>query len=74
MQILEEDHYFYTLSRDEATDEYFLEATCGRTAVFTITIKLTAKEIDKYQTHPESIRVIAQDIVDYPDEYIGRRV
>lgn len=74
MEVLEEDYYFYTLSRDEATEEYFLEATCGTTAVFTITIKLTAREIAKYKDDPTSIRVLAQQIVDHPDEYIPRRI
>lgn len=74
MQILQEDYYFYTLSRDEQTDEHFLEATCGRSAVFTITIKLTPKEAARYEADPESIRVLAQDIVDSPDHFLSRKI
>lgn len=74
MQVLEEDYYFYRLSRDEATDDHFLETTCGRSAVFTITIKLTAREITAYRDNPGSIRVLAQAIVDAPDDYFKRRI
>ena len=45
MKVLEEDHYFYTLLHDEKTDEYFLDVTCGQSAVFTIMIRLTGNEV-----------------------------
>lgn len=48
MEILEEDHCFYKLSRDESTDSHILEVECGTTAVFTITFELTSEEIAKY--------------------------
>jgi hypothetical protein len=74
MEILEEDHYFYTFWRDEKTGEHFLETTCGRTAVFMITIKLTANEMTKYHTDPQSIRALAQEIVDAPDRFLDRKL
>ncbi|CAN5350806.1 hypothetical protein BH10ACI2_BH10ACI2_11730 [soil metagenome] len=74
MEILEHDHCFYTLRRDEKTNEFFLEVECGTTAVFTILIKLTAAEINKYEIDPQSIRTLAYSILDYPGEYTSRRL
>jgi hypothetical protein len=74
MQILHEEHYFYTARRDEAADEYFLEVLCGTVAVFTITIKLTKREIAAFRENPESLRVLAQKIADAPDKFFHRRV
>ena len=73
MEILAEDHFFYTLSRNTSA-EYILETVCGTSAVFTITIKLTRAEIEKFESDPQSIRVLAQDIVDHPREYLNRRI
>lgn len=74
MQILADEHYFYTLFRDEATDEYFLEVVCGTVAVFLLRIKLNEKEVAEYLENPESIRVLADRIVYSPSNFTHRRV
>ena len=74
MKKLEDDHYFYTLWLDEATGDLYLEAVCGRVAIFELAIKLTNKEVAEYAQNPGFVRGLAQDIVDAPDTYIERRV
>jgi len=61
---LEEDHYFYTLWLDEATDRYYFETA----------IELTKKEIAQYERDSEAVRQLAQEVVDSPDQFIERRV
>jgi len=73
MRILQEENWFYTAWVDEK-DEYFLEAVCGTVAIFTITVKLTAEEIAAYHKNHESLRMLAQSIVDRPDDFLHRRV
>ena len=74
MQILADEHYFYTLYRNEKSDEYFLEAVCGTVAIFLLRIKLNEKEIAEFHENPESIRVLADLIVYSPSSYAHRRV
>lgn len=74
MQVLQEEHYFYILEYDEITGDYFLEALCGTVGVFTVKIKLTAKEIADYQANNESVRILAQKIVYSPESFLPRRV
>ena len=73
-EILEHDHCFYMLSREDGTGDHYLEVECGTTAVFTMTIKLNKNEIAKYSQDKESIRALAYKILDYPQEYISRQI
>jgi len=73
MKMLEDDHYFYTLWLDETTGDHYLETVCGGVAVFENAIKLTNKEVAEYIENPESVRSLAQDVVDSPDRFIERR-
>ena len=59
MQILKDEHYFYTLYRDETTDEYFLEVVCGTVAIFLLRIKLSEDEVAEFRENPESVRILA---------------
>lgn len=74
MEILKDEHYFYTLFRDEATDEHFLEVVCGTVAIFTITIKLNEKELAEYLENSANIRVLAYKIMDSPSSFLDRRI
>lgn len=74
MEILQEEHYFYTAWRDEKTDEYFLEVLCGTVAVFLIKIKLTKKEIADFRENSESLRVLANRISYSPKDFLPRRI
>ena len=74
MQILKDEHYFYTLYRDETTDEYFLEVVCGTVAIFLLRIKLNKEEIAEFRENPESVRVLADRIVYSPRSFTHRRV
>ena len=46
----------------------------GTTAVFTIKIKLTAKEIAAHKSDKTSIRALAFAVLDYPKEFSDRRI
>lgn len=74
MEILRDENYFYTLYRDEKTDEHFLEVVCGTVAIFEIKIKLNEKELAEYRANPEDIRILAYKIMDSPSSYLERRV
>jgi hypothetical protein len=74
MQILKDEHYFYTLYRDETTDEYFLEVVCGTVAIFLLRIKMNKNEVAQFQKNPESVRVLADRIVYSPDSFLHRRL
>ena len=74
MQILKDEHYFYTLYRDETTDEYFLEVVCGTVAIFLLRIKLNEEEVTEFRENPESVRVLADRIVYSPRSFAHRRV
>lgn len=74
MQVLHEEPYFYTVLRDEKTDELFLEVTCGSVAIFLLRIKLNKKEIAEFRENPENIRVLAGRVMDSPDSFLRRRV
>ncbi len=74
MKLLEDEHYFYSLWLDESSGERYLEVVCGRVAIFTITIRLTADETAKSDTEPAFVRALAQEVSDSPDSFIARRV
>ncbi len=74
IEILEQEHAFYTLSRDTESNEHILEVECGTTAVYTVSIKLTAGEIAKYQSDRNFVRILAYQILDNPDAFLGRRI
>ena len=74
MQILAEEPYFYTVFRDEISDEHLLEVTCGTVAIFLLRIKLNKKEIAEFRENPESIRILAGRVMDSPDSFLHRRV
>lgn len=73
MQILQEENWLYTAWIDD-NEEYFLEAVCGTVAIFTMMIKLTAEEIATFRKNPESLRILAQSVIDAPDDFLHRRV
>lgn len=74
MQTLYEEPYFYTVLRDEKTDEHFLEVTCGTVAIFMLRIKLNKKEIARFRQNQESMRILAYRVLDSPDSFLRRRV
>ena len=74
MQILAEEPYFYTVLRDEKTDEHFLEVTCGTVAIFLVRIKLSKKEVARFRENPENIRILANRVMDSPDSFLHRKV
>lgn len=74
MEVLADEHYFYTLFRDEKSEEYFLEVVCGTIAVFLVRIKLNEEEIAEYRDNPESVRVLADRIVYSPRSFEHRRL
>lgn len=49
MEILYQKSYFFTVSRNEETDEYYLEVLCGTSATYTVRIKMTDEEITKFK-------------------------
>lgn len=74
MTRLEEDPYFYTLWEDEANNDFYLDVTCGRTAVFDVTIKLTQAEVEKLREDAGFARSLAYRVLDSPDSFADRRV
>lgn len=74
MQTLYEEPYFYTVLRDEETDEHFLEVTCGTSAIFLLRIKLNKTEITKFRENQESARILAYRVTDSPNNFLHRRV
>jgi hypothetical protein len=74
MRALYENPNFYTVLRDEKTGEYFLEVTCGRTAVFLFRIKLRKKEIEKFLADESALEPLAFRILDAPDGFLQRKI
>jgi hypothetical protein len=74
MLTLYEKPYFYTVSRDEKTNEYFLEVVCGTTAVFVFRIKLRKNEIEKFLENENALETLAYRIMDAPDSFLKRKI
>ncbi|MDQ4121894.1 MAG: hypothetical protein M3209_10665 [Acidobacteriota bacterium] len=74
MQTLYEEPYFYSVSRDEKTNEYFLDVTCGRVAIFNVQIKLTNREVEQFLADNKSLGVLASRVMNSPEEFIKRTV
>ena len=74
MQTLYENPYFYTVLRDDETGEYFLEVTCGTTAVFLFRIKLRKNEIEKFLADETALEPLAFRIMDAPDSFLRRKI
>lgn len=74
MEKLYEEPYFYTVERDEATGEYFLEVTCGTSAVFEVRVKLKKKEIRDFLEDPQALQPLANRILGAPDKFIDRKI
>ena len=73
MQILLEDHYFYTLYQD--TNRLLLSVVCGTVAVFDVTIQLTEAETkDFYEKGQSFIVSLAYQVLDNPDSFLSRKV
>jgi hypothetical protein len=74
MRILYENPYFYTVLTDEKTNEYFLEVTCGTSAVFLFRIKLRKNEIEKFLADETALEPLAFRIMDAPDSFQRRKI
>lgn len=73
MNILIEEHYFYTLH--EANERILLTVVCGTVAVFDVTIALTSHEIKCFQAEGKAyIDALANQILYSPDSFLDRRV
>lgn len=72
METLYDEPYLYTISRDEKTGEYFMDVTCGRTAIFNVQIKLNNKEIKRFLTDRKSLGVLALRVMDAPEKFTKR--
>jgi len=60
---------------EQDTDHYYLEVTCGTTAVFTITFKLSLEETRGYLEQGETyLRHLSYSVRDHPDDFIIRKV
>jgi hypothetical protein len=74
MRVLYENPHFYTVLRDEKTGEYFLEVTCGTSAVFLFRIKLRKNEIEKFTADETALETLAFRILDAPDGFLKRKI
>ncbi len=74
MEILYQEQYFFILSRNEETDEHYLEVLCGTSAVYTVRIKLTDKEIANFRHNRGSARTLADSISYSPSKFLHRRI
>jgi hypothetical protein len=74
MRALYENPYFYSVLTDEKTNEYFLEVTCGKEAVFLFRIKLRKNEIEKFLENETALEPLAFRIMDAPDSFLPRKI
>ncbi|HEX8248521.1 MAG TPA: hypothetical protein VF599_10140 [Pyrinomonadaceae bacterium] len=74
MRVLYENPYFYSVLQDEKTNEYFLEVTCGRTAVFLFRVKLRKNEIEKFLENENALEPLAYRIMDAPGSFLKRKI
>ena len=74
MKTLYEEPYFYVVLQDEETDEYFLEVTCGTSAVFEVRLKLTDKEVKAFLEKRDSIQPLAYQVLDSPNSFLKRKI
>jgi hypothetical protein len=74
MRALYENPYFYTVLTDEKTGEYFLEVTCGTTAVFLFRTKLRKNEIERFSADETALESLAFRILDAPDSFQRRKI
>ena len=74
MRTLYENPYFYTVLTDEKTGEYFLEVTCGTSAVFLFRIKLRKNEIEKFLADENALEPLAYRIMDAPGSFLRRKI
>ena len=74
MRALYENPYFYAVLHDETRDEYFLEVTCGRTAIFLFRIKLRKREIEKFLADETALEPLAFQIMDAPGSFLRRKI
>jgi hypothetical protein len=74
MLTLYENPYFYSVLRDEETNEYFLEVVCGTTAVFLFRIKLRKNEIEKFSADENALEPLAFQITDAPGGFLKRKI
>ncbi len=74
MKMLRQEPYFYVLFRDEELGEYFLEVTCGTSAVFELRVRLSRQEIKHFLENPDSIEHLAYQILDSPGSFLNRKI
>ncbi|MEQ1922414.1 MAG: hypothetical protein ABL952_07885 [Pyrinomonadaceae bacterium] len=74
MERIQEEHYFYIAWHDTAADEYFLDVLCGTVAQYTIVIKLTPEEIERFKADSATLRELADKISYSPDSYRSRHI
>jgi hypothetical protein len=74
MRALYENPNFYSILHDEKRGEYFLEVTCGRTAIFLFRTKLRKKEIEKFLENAAALEPLAFRISDAPDSFLKRKI
>ena len=74
MKKLYEVPYFYVVLHDETKDEYFLEVTCGTSAIFEFCLKLTRSEVKKFLQKSDSLESLAYQVRDSPDSFLKRKI
>jgi hypothetical protein len=74
MEVLYQEQYFFIVSRNEETDEHYLEVLCGTSATYTIRIKMTEKEIADFRHNRTSVQTLAGNISYSPSKFLDRRV
>lgn len=74
MQKVVEEFRFFTLWRDEETDDYFLEVLCGTIATYELRLKLNDEEKADYLKNKASIKSLAQEIEDAPRTFFDRHI
>lgn len=74
MKKLYEEPYFYAVLHDEKTNDYFLDVTCGTSAMFEFCIKLNAREVKKFLQKPDALDRLAYEVRDAPGSFLKRKI
>ena len=74
MQTLYEKPWSHDVVLDEDTGTYFIDVVCGGSAIYTLRVRLTAQEVEKFLADPTSLETLASQIAYSPNAFADRTV
>ena len=71
-EIYRNKEFMYSVSKNEKSNDFFIEVACGGIGMYEIKIKLLPEEIETFKNNPEKLNELAKEIAKKPEYFLKR--